>query len=360
MRIILFLSSLFFMFPVFSQINKVEQIPIYVNWDKTTHIIFPTAIKYFNSVNDFIVGDKPENADNILSVKANSKSFQRSSNLSVATSDSKFYTFIVSYTDTLKNTNLVVKDMSFVKPEIINVNVYNNTHLIFPFPIKYIDFGNGDFVEASPAENLQNVLRITTHEKFDRQTNVSVYTEDKQFYTFDLSYSENENNYSYQIGERQDLQLALLSEEELTDKKKEEILRKINKKGRNIYNLGVNKNKIDFSVQNVFIESNKIIFRLVINNKSNVKYDIDYVKFFIQDKKTSKETASQEVELEPLFIDAFSPTIEGKKQSKVSICFEKFTIPDNKYLVIEINEKNGGRHIVYKLNNSDIIDAETL
>jgi len=361
MRLIILLVYIFLVSPVFSQIKKIDQTPVYVNWDKTTHLIFPTTIKYFNSVNDFIVCDNPESAENILSVKANSQSLQRSSSLSVATSDGKFYSFDVFYTDSLKQTNLVLENKSNIRPDVINVNVFNNTHLIFPYPIKYIDFGNGEFIEALPADELQNVLRISAHDKFDKQTNVSVYTEDKKFYTFDISYNENERSYSFNVGDHTDKpQMAILNEEELTDKRKEEILNKIKRRGRNIYNLGINKNKIDFSIQNIFIDANKIIFRFVINNKSNVKYDIDYIKFFIQDKKTTKKTAIQEVELIPIFIDAFSYTIDGKKESKISVCLEKFTIPDNKQLYIEINEKNGGRHIVYKLNNSDIIDAESL
>ena len=35
-----------------------------------------------------------------------------------------------------------------------------------------------------------------------------------------------------------------------------------------------------------------------------------------------------------------------------------FTIPDNKYFVIEINEKNGGRHIYYKIRNREIEQAD--
>jgi conjugative transposon TraN protein len=310
-------------------------------------------------VNDFIVANNPSTADNILSVKANSKSFKRSSNLTVATSDGQFYNFEVIYKDKLDQTNLYLKDLSNQEVDKISVNKYNNTHLIFPVSIKYIDFGNGEFIQAIPAENLQNVVRVSVLDKFDRETNISVYTEDKSFHTFDIVYNENETNYSFQIGKANE-SFALLNEEELTDKRKSDILRKISKKGRNMNHLGINKNKISFSVNNIFVDANKIIFRFMIHNKSNIKYDIDYIKFFIEDKKITKKTAIQEVELQPLFIDLFSKSIEGKTKSEVSVCFEKFTIPDNKNLIIEINEKNGGRHILYKLNNSDIIDAETL
>lgn len=36
----------------------------------------------------------------------------------------------------------------------------------------------------------------------------------------------------------------------------------------------------------------------------------------------------------------------------------KFTIPDKKRLVIEIQERNGGRHFFYKLKNKSILESE--
>jgi hypothetical protein len=36
---------------------------------------------------------------------------------------------------------------------------------------------------------------------------------------------------------------------------------------------------------------------------------------------------------------------------------EKFTIPDAKYLAIQIMEKNGGRHLSMKINNRKIMQA---
>ena len=42
------------------------------------------------------------------------------------------------------------------------------------------------------------------------------------------------------------------------------------------------------------------------------------------------------------------------------IAFDKFTIPDEKVFRIEINEKNGGRHVLFDLENSDIVNVEDI
>lgn len=344
-----------------AQLSKVTKIPINVNWDKTTHLIFPTNIKYFKSVNDFIVADNREDTPTILSVKANEKDFEGKSNLSVATADGKFYTFEVGYVQNLQETSLFLKNDSIIIPERIGINMLNNAHLIFPNPVKYIDFGS-DAINAVSAENLQNVVRVAALEKFDFDTNLSVATASGKFYTFDLYYDDKETNYTYQIGENIDSNSpqALLKQEDLTDDDREEIVKKIKDKGRTIHTMGIRKNKVEFAIHNIFVRNNKIVFRIELKNNSNIKYDIDYIKFPIRDKKTNKKTASQDDEQQPLFIDNFSPLIEGKSNNIFSVCFEKFTIPDNKNFIIEINEKNGGRHIIYKLDNKEIINAESL
>lgn len=38
----------------------------------------------------------------------------------------------------------------------------------------------------------------------------------------------------------------------------------------------------------------------------------------------------------------------------------KFTIPDDKLLLVELYEKNGGRHQTIRVENSDIVNAEVI
>ena len=38
----------------------------------------------------------------------------------------------------------------------------------------------------------------------------------------------------------------------------------------------------------------------------------------------------------------------------------KFTIPDDKCLIVELNEKNGGRHQSFVIENEDLVRASTI
>lgn len=66
-----------------AQIRPVESLPIAVNYSKTIHLIFPSAVKYSQAVTDFVAVDNPENVPHILRIKANSKSFSKQTTVSV-------------------------------------------------------------------------------------------------------------------------------------------------------------------------------------------------------------------------------------------------------------------------------------
>ena len=95
-------------------------------------------------------------------------------------------------------------------------------------------------------------------------------------------------------------------------------------------------------------------------NSSNVPFDTDFIKFKITDKKVPKRTAIQETVLDA--VRSYNEVIEiaGKKYRAHGVRPPKFTIPDDKLLVVELYEKNGGRHQTIRVENADIVNAEVI
>ena len=81
------------------------------------------------------------------------------------------------------------------------------------------------------------------------------------------------------------------------------------------------------------------------------------LRFFIRDKKKNKRTAVQENELKPLQISGNTKQVKAFSRTVAVVALEKFTIPDKKFMGIQIMEKNGGRHLSMKLDNKDILRA---
>ena len=110
-------------------------------------------------------------------------------------------------------------------------------------------------------------------------------------------------------------------------------------------------------VEGIYIKDDVIYYQIQLDNQSPIDYDIDLLRFYIRDKKKGKRTAIQETELKPLYIAGNTSKVKGNNHNIIVVSLEKFTIPDAKYLTIQIMEKNGGRHLLMKVSNKKIIEA---
>lgn len=285
--------------------------------------------------------------------------------VSVATEGGFFYSFNVTYADSLEHTNYFLPDMSSIRPDTIYLNEVSQTHLIAPEKVIYIDYGD-TCIQVSKAENTENIVRMIAAtgkvEEFPRQTNVSLATEGGKFYTFNVDYRQQPEAFVYEIGEKRPEKKAnvILTDNIIPAGERDQVMSRVYNAKRGIFNKGIVRNKIVFSVNNLHIYDNLLLFTFEIENKSKLPYDIDYIRYYIIDKKTAKLTASQEVDQQALFSENYSPRIEGNGRMKYVIAFDKFTIPDEKVFRIEINEKNGGRHVLFDLENSDIVNVEDI
>ena len=73
-----------------------------------------------------------------------------------------------------------------------------------------------------------------------------------------------------------------------------------------------------------------------------------------------KRTAIQEQVVFPLRAYNYATRIAGKKSACTVFAMAKFTIPDDKQLVVEMNEKNGGRHQSFVIENEDLVRAKVI
>ncbi|WP_228462973.1 conjugative transposon protein TraN [Chryseobacterium caseinilyticum] len=92
--------------PEFASLNeaKLEPYKMEVTYNKTTHLLFPSPIRYVDLGSENLIANKAEDVGNVLRIKAGVRDFDEETNFSVITQDGKFYSFDVfysSYPDTL-------------------------------------------------------------------------------------------------------------------------------------------------------------------------------------------------------------------------------------------------------------------
>ncbi|TCD28753.1 conjugative transposon protein TraN [Pedobacter psychrodurus] len=94
-------------------------------------------------------------------------------------------------------------------------------------------------------------------------------------------------------------------------------------------------------------------------NKSNLKIDIDEIRFKINDKKLIRASNSQSIELVPEYV--FSRVSSFRRYYRNIFVFRKFTFPGNKILNVTLSEKQiSGRTISFGIRYGDLLDADTI
>lgn len=81
-----------------------------VTFDKTVHIIFPSAIRYVDLGSPNIIAGKAGSSENILRVKASIRGFETETNLAVITDEGSYYTYNVKYADEPEKLNIEMRD----------------------------------------------------------------------------------------------------------------------------------------------------------------------------------------------------------------------------------------------------------
>lgn len=234
----------------------------------------------------------------------------------------------------------------------LQVGFSKTTSIIFPYTIKSIDIGSAE-VLVQKAKGVENILLVKAAKQHFFQTNLTVVTSDGKLYVFVLNYDDSCPDLNFKaenaVAASRDVLFSLENENQ---KKIEQCALTAYSKKKKISGLKKSKYQIRLEVNGIFIQQDVLYLRIVFENKSKINYDIDQLRFFIRDQKKSKRTASQEIELQPLYATSSSSVIPYKSEIIKVYALEKFTIPENKYLTLQMIEKNGGRHLEVDINNN--------
>ena len=129
---------------------------------------------------------------------------------------------------------------------------------------------------------------------------------------------------------------------------------------RHIKHIGSKAFGIQYLLRGLYTHNGLLYFHTQIRNRSNVPYEVDFVTFKIVDKKVMKRTAIQEQVIFPLRAYDYVTAVAGKKDGRTVFVLDKFTIPSDKVLVVEMHEKSGGRHQTFTVESEDIVRARVI
>lgn len=332
-------------------------------------IVFPTNVQYVDFGSADIRGGKATHG-NILYVKSEIPYFDNSS-MSVVTTDGRYYGFDFSYSPSV--TSVVYRVSADGSAErqpaegVLELSDKKTSHLIFPEGVTDVFIGC-DSVIAGYADNITNIIRCKAVSSEMPPSVLTMVTEGGDVHAFSVTYQENPSQTSVSVsgsaksragGERGGE--AQFSDHTLDQKILKDYGRAAIARGTVINNIGTISQDMMFGMYGLFIRDNVLMFHFNIYNDSNIDYDIDFIKIYIRDKKISKKTAVQEDELKPFYVyEPNHKTVVAKNGYSVVMFFNRFTIPTNRALFVEVFERNGGRHLRFSINNKDILQAKRL
>ena len=239
-----------------------------------------------------------------------------------------------------------------IPPHGLQVTFDKTVHIIFPASVTYVDLGSANIM-AGKADGAENVIRVkATKRRFKGETNMSVITEDGSFFTFNVKYAKEPDMLNIEMKDfihdgsavnrpnnSMDIYLKELGSEspvlvrlvmKSIWKQNERIVKHIGSKGFGIR----------FLLKGIYTHNGLLYFHTEIKNSSNVPI--------------------QEQVIQPLRTQNFVLNIGGNSAERTVWTMDKFTLPDDKCLVVELAEKNGGRHQTFTVENSDLVRAKLI
>ena len=123
-------------------------------------------------------------------------------------------------------------------------------------------------------------------------------------------------------------------------------------------NIKTSRYRMTMRLNNVYTVGEYFFIDFSVENRSNLRFDLDELRFKLCDKKQQKATTVQEIALEPvLLLDKAQHFRHGYRNVVV---LKKMTFPNDKVLTIELSEKQlSGRTISMTIDYEDVLAADS-
>ena len=123
-------------------------------------------------------------------------------------------------------------------------------------------------------------------------------------------------------------------------------------------NVGAKRHHMNIRLNNIYTAGDYFFIDFSVENRTNIRFDIDQIRFKVEDKRQSRATNSQSVELSPaLLLETGTSFLHGYRNVAV---LRKLTFPNDKVLSVELSEKQiSGRTITLSIDYEDLLHADS-
>ena len=239
----------------------------------------------------------------------------------------------------------------------IFVNEDVTTHIVMPENIKLVDISTKDIIGNQCADNIVRVKpahRMIPNELLGTITVIG----ERHLAQYNVIYAAGPNKADalYNV-QQEDMKNYTNPQVGMPEGTMARYAWAIYGTGRKFYDLHTSAYGIKAVVNNIYSIDDYFFIDFSLYNDTKIKYDINEIRVKLTDKKETKSTNSQTIELQPVF------TLNGansfKKAYRNVLVLNNLTFPDEKVLTLEVSENQiSGRVIYLNIDYTDILHAD--
>lgn len=248
---------------------------------------------------------------------------------------------------------------------VIYVNSDVTTHIVMPENLKIVDISTEDIVGNQCADNMIRIKPLQTdtlgqkknHYKNEFLGTVTMVGE-RHVVQYDICYEPDpmKANAMYRVNYDESLNYSN-PEVSMPESEMARLAWTAYGSKRKFHNIRNSQYGIKAEVYNIYTVGDYFFIDFVLKNQTKLPYDISDLRVTLTDKKETKATNFQTIELTPVYV--LNNAKKFKKGFRQVIVLEKLTFPDEKVLNIEICENQiSGRVVSLPIQYEDILNAD--
>lgn len=251
------------------------------------------------------------------------------------------------------------KTMDDMQYLTINENV--TTVITASEPVRFVDISTDKVAGDQPISNLVRLKPkegMEIHHDGDVLAVVTIVTERYRsqyalIYTSRMDEAVTEKTITLDEREPYNNTAVSMSTEDMT-----RYARQIWASPARVRNVSTKRNRMVMRLNNIYSVGEYFFIDFSVDNRTNIRFDIDQLRVKLNDKKTARSTTVQTIELIPELV--LDPTRSFRYGYRNVIVLKKMTFPNDKMLTIELSEQQiSGRTISLSIEYEDVLNADS-
>ena len=248
---------------------------------------------------------------------------------------------------------------TYEEMEQLTVNEQVTTVITASEPIRFVDISTDKVAGDQP---LDNIIRLKPkeagHEDGEVLAIVTIVTERYRtqyalLYTTRIQEAVTDKEIQLQERDAYNNPAVSMSTADMT-----RFARRVWNSPAKFRNVATKAHRMTMRLNNIYAVGDYFFIDFSIENRTNIRFDIDEIRVKLADKKLTKATNAQTIELSPALV--LEPGKTFRHGYRNVIVIKKMTFPNDKLLTIEMTEKQiSGRNISLNIDYEDVLSADS-